>query len=453
MPRHLPVVVLVGRPNVGKSTLFNRLTGRRDALVADRPGVTRDRHYGYAVAGDRRFLVVDTGGLGVDDAAIDELARRQTEIALAEADAVLFLLDAGDGLTPADETIAGRLRRLDAPVYAVVNKAEGRDADTAAAEFHALGLGEPRPISARRGDRMAALVADVVAALPEAPAADAGEPPLRMAVLGRPNAGKSTLVNRLLGEERMLALDEPGTTRDAVAVDFEFGGRAFTVVDTAGVRRRSRIEDPLEKFSVIKALQAAEAAEAVILMIDARVGVGAQDARLLGLIAERGRAAVVAVNKWDDLSREDRERIRLEAEVRLPFLDTYPLCYISAKHGAGLRELMDAALRARTAAAADLPTAELTRVLEKAVAAHAPPAVQGRRVKLRYAHQGGRFPPRIVIHGNRTERLNAEYKRYLMRRFREAFDLFGTPVELLFRTGDNPYHQGKNPRSSRTTNN
>jgi GTP-binding protein len=439
MHSQLPVVVLVGRPNVGKSTLFNRLTGSRDALVADRPGVTRDRHYGYANVDGRRFLVVDTGGLGVDDVAVDELARRQTEIALAEADAVLFVLDAGDGLTPADETVANRLRRLEAPVYAVVNKAEGRDPDTAAAEFHALGLGAPRPISAKRGDRVAALAADVAAALPDAPEPGPDAPPLRMAVLGRPNAGKSTLVNRLLGEERMLALAEPGTTRDAVAADFEFDGRAFTVVDTAGVRRRSRIDDPLEKFSVIKALQAAEAAEAVILMIDAHTGVSAQDARLLGLIAERGRAGVIAVNKWDGLAQEERERIRLELEVRLPFLNTYPMCFVSAKHGSGLRELMQAAVRARTAAAADLPTAELSRVLEKAVAAHAPPAVHGRRIKLRYAHQGGRFPPRIVIHGNRTERLNAEYKRYLMRRFREAFDLYGTPVELVFRTGDNPY--------------
>lgn len=449
MLHHLPVVVLVGRPNVGKSTLFNRLTGSRDALVADRPGVTRDRHYGYAMAGGRRFLVVDTGGLGVDDVAIDELARRQTEIALAEADAVLFVVDAGDGLTSGDETIADRLRRVDVPVYVVVNKSEGRAPDTAAAEFHALGLGEPRPVSAKHGDRMSALAAEVAAALPDLPAPeDAGEePPLRMAVLGRPNAGKSTLVNRLLGEERMLALDEPGTTRDAVAADFEFDGRAFTVVDTAGVRRRSRIEDPLEKFSVIKALQAAEAAEVVVLMIDARAGVAAQDARLLGLIVERGRAAVIAVNKWDDLERDAREHIRTDLEVRLPFLDMLPVCFISAKHGSGLRELMQAVTRAREAAAADLSTAELTRVLERSVAAHAPAAVQGRRIKLRYAHQGGRFPPRIVIHGNRTEHLSREYKRYLMRRFREAFDLYGTPIELVFRSGDNPYDRAGGPRN------
>lgn len=444
MSSQLPVVVLVGRPNVGKSTLFNRLTGSRDALVADRPGVTRDRHYGFGNAAGRRFLVVDTGGLGVDDAAIDELSRRQTEIALAEADAVLFVLDAAEGATPGDETIAERLRRLDVPVYAVVNKSEGRDADVATAEFHALGLGPPRAISARHGDRVGALMETVLATLPEAdetgPAADA-EAPLRMAVLGRPNAGKSTLVNRLLGEERMLALDEPGTTRDAVAADFEFDGRAFTVVDTAGIRRRSRIEDPLEKFSVIKALQAAEAADVVVLMIDARSGVGAQDARLLGLVTERGRAAVIAVNKWDGLDPDARDMVRRELEVRLPFLDVLPVCFISARHGSGLRELMQSAVRARTAAAADLSTSELSRVLERAVAAHAPPAVQGRRIKLRYAHQGGRFPPRIVIHGNRTEHLGPEYKRYLMRRFREAFDLYGTPIELVFRTGDNPYEK------------
>lgn len=446
MSSQLPVVVLVGRPNVGKSTLFNRLTDSRDALVADRPGVTRDRHYGFGNAAGRRFLVVDTGGLGVDDAAIDELSRRQTEIALAEADAALFLLDAAEGATPGDEAVAERLRRLGVPVYAVVNKSEGRDADVATAEFHALGLGQPHAISARHGDRVGALMETVLAALPAAggsagPAADEAEAPLRMAVLGRPNAGKSTLVNRLLGEERMLALDDPGTTRDAVAADFEFDGRAFTVVDTAGIRRRSRIEDPLEKFSVIKALQAAEAADVVTLMIDARNGVGAQDARLLGLITERGRAAVIAVNKWDGLDPGARDMVRRELEVRLPFLDVLPVCFISAKHGSGLRELMQAAVRARTAAAADLPTSELSRVLERAVAAHAPPAVQGRRIKLRYAHQGGRFPPRIVIHGNRTEHLGPEYRRYLVRRFREAFDLYGTPVELVFRTGENPYEK------------
>ena len=442
MPSQLPVVVLVGRPNVGKSTLFNRLTGSRDALVADRPGVTRDRHYGFGSAAGRRFLVVDTGGLGVDDAAIDELSRRQTEIALAEADAVLFVLDAGEGAMPGDEAIAERLRRLDVPVYAVVNKSEGRDADVATAEFHGLGLGPPRAISARHGDRVGVLMEAVLATLPEtgdAGAAEDAEAPLRMAVLGRPNAGKSTLVNRLLGEERMLALDEPGTTRDAVAADFEFDGRAFTVVDTAGIRRRSRIEDPLEKFSVIKALQAAEAADVVVLMIDARSGVGAQDARLLGLVTERGRAAVIAVNKWDGLDPAARDMVRRELEVRLPFLDVLPVCFISAKHGSGLRELMQSVVRARTAAAADLSTSELSRILERAVAAHAPPAVQGRRIKLRYAHQGGRFPPRIVIHGNRTEHLGPEYKRYLMRRFREAFDLYGTPIELVFRTGENPY--------------
>lgn len=449
MQPDLPVVVLVGRPNVGKSTLFNRLTDTRDALVADRPGVTRDRQYGVVRAGERRFLVVDTGGLGVDDAEIDALAAAQTDIALAEAHAVVFLVDGRDGLLPGDLAIADRLRHLTVPVYPVVNKTEGRIAEEAVAEFHALGMGAPDAISASHGGRIEALIQRLVADLPPSgDDLDDGAAGTRLAVVGRPNAGKSTLVNRLLGESRMLTMDAPGTTRDAVAAEFEHDGERFRVVDTAGIRRRSRIEDPLEKFSVIKAMQAAESAHIVVIMVDAQRGLEAQDVRLLGLMVDLGRAVVLAINKWDGLDQERRRALREDLRRRLVHLDFMTICTISAKHGSGLRELMAAVREARDAAGADLSTGALTRVLEQAVLAHAPPALHGRRIKLRYAHQGGRNPPRIVIHGNQTARLSAEYKRYLMRRFRDAFGLRGTPVELVFRTGENPYDK-RGPASAR----
>ena len=440
MHPELPVVAIIGRPNVGKSTLFNRLTGRRDALVADRPGVTRDRQYGYAHHNARRFLVVDTGGLGQEDETVDALAARQTDIALSQADAVLFVVDARQGQHPGDAEIARRLRGVDAPIFLVVNKSEGVGRYEAAADFYALGLGEPYAISAEHGDRMAPLIEAVTAVLPAAaPPKNAVGERIDLAVLGRPNAGKSTLVNRLLGEERMLALDAPGTTRDAVAAQFSARGRDFRIVDTAGVRRRTKIRDPLEKFSVIKALQAAEAAQVVLFLIDARAGLGAQDARLLRLVSERGRGIVVAVNKWDGLNSDDRNRLRTELAIDLPFADMLPVCFISALHGSGLGELLTTVERVHAACFADLSTPRLSRVLEQAVAAHAPPAVAGRRIKLRYAHQGGRNPPRIVIHGNQVQALSDEYRRYLERRFRETFKLVGTPIELVFRSGDNPY--------------
>lgn len=447
MQDNLPVVALVGRPNVGKSTLFNRLTGRRDALVADRPGVTRDRHYGYAYQGGRRFLVVDTGGLGQEDQVVDALAAKQTDIALAQADVVLFVVDARDGSLPGDADIAARLRGIDTAVFLTVNKTEGQPTDQAIADFHALGMGQPYAISAEHGDRVQFLLEQVVAKLPPEMAATAtgSSEVIRLAVLGRPNAGKSTLVNRLLGEERMLALDEPGTTRDAVMAEFEADGQQYQIVDTAGIRRRTRIHDPLEKFSVIKALQAAEAAQIVIFMIDARTGLAAQDARLLGLVMERGRGVVIAVNKWDGLAQDVRKQLRTELEIDLPFSDYLPFCFTSALYGSGLDELLAVVRKVHTACFTDLSTPALSRELERAVAAHAPPAVLGRRIKLRYAHQGGRNPPTIVIHGSQTEAVNGEYRRYLERRFRKAFALVGTPIELVFRTGDNPYaKRGKN---------
>lgn len=448
MHAELPVVALIGRPNVGKSTLFNRITGRRDALVANRPGVTRDRHYGYAHQNGRRFLVVDTGGLGQEDETVDALAAKQTDIAIKQADVVLFVLDARDGLLPGDHAITRRMRGVGVPVFLVVNKSEGLVQAEVAADFYALGLGEPYAVSAEHGDRMQALIEAITAKLPpeQAPTEDAGEDVIRLAVLGRPNAGKSTLVNRLLGEERMLALDQPGTTRDAVTAEFSAHGQQYQIVDTAGIRRRTRINDPLEKFSVIKALQAAEAAQIVIFMLDAQSGLSAQDARLLGLVIERGRGVVVAINKWDGLEEDARRQLREELAIELPFYDFMPLCFTSALYGSGLGELLTAVRKVHASCFADLSTPELSRELEQAVAAHAPPAVLGRRIKLRYAHQGGRNPPRIVIHGSQTDALSNEYKRYLERRFRKAFALTGTPIQLVFKTGANPYSDRAKPK-------
>ncbi|HLQ85384.1 MAG TPA: ribosome biogenesis GTPase Der [Salinisphaeraceae bacterium] len=450
--RQLPVLALVGRPNVGKSSLFNRLTASRDALVADQPGVTRDRQYGYAESGGRRYIVIDTGGIGQDDETIDEAAQVQTDLALDEADAVIFLTDARQGAVAADTIIATRLRRLDRPVFVAANKSEGLGRAAATAEFHALGLGEPWAISAQRGDHVAPLleqVLDELGATAAGAAPEAAAAGIRLALIGRPNAGKSTLVNRLLGEQRMLALDEPGTTRDAVASDFSFAGEPWTIVDTAGIRRRARVRDHLERISIIKAMQAAEQADVVILMLDAQSGLSAQDARLLALVQERGRAAVIALNKWDGLSAKQRQQLHRELRARIGAFDYLPLCFISALHGTGLRNLLAAAKASHAAANAELPTPDLARVLAAAVQAHAPPAIQGRRIKLRYAHQGGRNPPTIVIHGNQTQRLSDEYKRYLIRRFREAFDLFGTPITLVLRNSRNPYAREGGRRKSR----
>ena len=441
MKSTLPALAIVGRPNVGKSTLFNRLTRSRDALVADQPGVTRDRHYGFAVYETQRYIVVDTGGIGQDDEDIDTQAFAQTEAALEEADVVLLITDHRQGLLAGDAAIADRLRRIERPVHVVVNKSEGEQSVSAIAEFHALGLGEPWAVSAAHGDRVGLLLEHVFAQLPAPRALVSAHDrdAIRLALLGRPNAGKSTLVNRLLGETRMLTRDAPGTTRDAVASEFSFDERPYVIVDTAGVRRRARISDTVEKISVVKAMQAAEAAQVVIVMLDARAGLSTQDIRLLSLAVERGRAAVIAVNKWDGLSEKQRQRLHAELVERIGAFDYLPLLFVSALHGSGLRELLDAVQASHRAAFAELSTNALSRTLEDAVEQHAPPAIHGRRIKLRFAHQGGRNPPTIVIHGNQTQRLSDEYKRYLMRRFREKFDLFGTPIHLVFKNSDNPY--------------
>ncbi len=449
----LPVIALVGRPNVGKSTLFNVLTGTRDALVADVPGLTRDRKYGFGKVGPVPYLVVDTGGLVAGAEGIEELMARQTLRAIEEADRVLFLVDAREGLTPSDFFVAQTLRKLGKDVVLVANKAEGLDSATAASDFYQLGLGEPQPISSAHGDGVRALMERVLAEFESASSLGADGAPvgddIRVAVIGRPNVGKSTLINRLLGEDRLIAFDQPGTTRDAVFVPFEREGRKYTLIDTAGVRRRARVEEGIEKFSVIKALQAVDSAHVVIGVIDAHDTVAEQDASLFGMVAERGRALLIAVNKWDGIPADKRDEIRTGLDLRLPFLEFAPIHFISALHGTGVGELIRAVGHAYDAAMREMPTPELTRVLETAIQQHQPPLVRGRRIKLRYAHQGGRNPPIIVVHGNQVEHVPDAYRRYLSNVFRKNFRLEGTPVRVEFRSDENPFKGKRNPLTPR----
>ncbi|HLG53663.1 MAG TPA: ribosome biogenesis GTPase Der [Steroidobacteraceae bacterium] len=451
----LPVVALVGRPNVGKSTLFNALTGTRDALVSDVPGLTRDRKYGYGRSSLHRFIVVDTGGLVESPRGIEQLMAQQTLRAIEGADHVVFVVDGQAGVEAADRFVADVLRRSGKPVTVAVNKCEGRDADVAAAEFHGFGLGEPQALSAAHRQGIDALVDQVLAG--RAPPDEGMEPEaacaIRVCVVGRPNVGKSTLINRLLGEERLIACDEPGTTRDTVHVPFERDGQSFVLIDTAGVRRRARVEQTLEKWSVIKTLQAIDEAHVVIGVLDAHDTVAEQDATLLGLVADRGRALVIAVNKWDHVTTEHRDEIRSQVALRLRFLDFAPLHFISALHGSGVGELMNSVREAYAAAMRELPTPDLTRVLEAAIRQHQPPLVRGRRIRLRYAHQGGRNPPVIIVHGAQAERTPEDYRRFLVNSYRDAFRLRGTPVRVDFRSEDNPFAGRRNkltPRQRRT---
>jgi len=448
----LPVIALVGRPNVGKSTLFNRLTRSRDALVADQPGLTRDRKYGIGQLGSHPYLVVDTGGLSGETEGVDLLMEQQVLRAIEEADHVLFLLDAKQGCSGSDQQIAARLRRTGKPVTAVVNKIDGGDPDLAASDFHQLGLGTPAPIAAAHGRGVHALIDQVLAALPEELLGTGPEEETKgtlVAVVGRPNVGKSTLINRLLGEERVVAFDQPGTTRDSQFIPFRHEEKDYTLIDTAGVRRRGRISEAIEKFSVIKTLQAIEQANVVVLVLDAQQGLSDQDANLAGHILESGRALVVAVNKWDGLTPHERQRIKEESERRLGFLRFASWHFISALHGSGVGHLLKAVNRAYANAARKLDTPELNRILQQAVTEHPPPLSRGRRIKLRYAHQGGRNPPIIVIHGNQTEALPSSYKRFLSNRFREVLGLDGTPIRLEFKTGENPYQGRRNKLTER----
>lgn len=446
MTAMLPVVVLVGRPNVGKSTLFNRLTGTRDALVADMPGVTRDRQYGYGRLGPIPYVVVDTGGLVEQPSGIEQPMRLQTERAVAEADVLVFLADARTGLTPQDHFVARELRRSGKPVFLAVNKAEGLDPAAAAADFHSLGLGDPHPIASAHGDGCRDLMERVLerwdpAEFEDAASAEDGR--IRIAVIGRPNVGKSTLVNRLIGEDRVIASDMPGTTRDSIFVPFARDGREFTLIDTAGVRRRGKVEDEVEKASVAKTLQAIDTAHVVVFVVDAHDSIGEQDASVLGLALQRGRALIIAVNKWDGIPPEQREEIKRLLALKLDFVPYAPQHFISARHGTGVGELVAATIKAYDAAMTDIPTSRLTKTLERAMVQHQPPLVRGRRIKLRYAHQGGRNPPRIIIHGNQTKDVPEAYTRYLANVFRREFDLFASPVAVEFRTDSNPYARAK----------
>jgi len=461
----LPTIALVGRPNVGKSTLFNRLTKTRDAIVADFPGLTRDRHYGRGLGGSKPYLVIDTGGFEpVAKSGIMAAMARQTRQAIDEADVVIFLVDGREGLTEQDREIANLIRKTAHRYLLAVNKAEGMIRERVTAEFFELGLGEPLPVSSAHGDNVRDLIDIALEPFPEpadepeddndpmlpAEGADTGDgvdptaaaaPPKRprIAIVGRPNVGKSTLVNTLLGEERVIAFDEPGTTRDSIYLDFERGGRPYTLIDTAGVRRRGKVIEAVEKFSVIKTLQAIEDANVVVLMVDARAEISEQDAHIAGFVLEAGRAVVVAINKWDHLPPDQREQIRRDFDRKLGFLGFARHHYISALEGTGINELFASIREAYAAANAKLSTPRLTRALQEAVARQQPPRDGLGRPKLRYAHQGGRNPPIVVVHGSALHAIPDSYKRFLEHFFRDTFKLQGTPLVVQFKSGRNPF--------------
>ncbi|HWW80168.1 MAG TPA: ribosome biogenesis GTPase Der [Steroidobacteraceae bacterium] len=453
----LPVIALVGRPNVGKSTLFNVLTGTRDAIVADIPGLTRDRQYGFGRVGPMPYVVIDTGGLVENPTGIETQMREQTEQAVQEADRLVFIADVREGLTTADHFVLRELRRSGKPVTLALNKGEGLDLDFVAGDFHSLGLGEPVLISAAHGQGCEELMDQVLAGLEPEPAApeDPSDSAIRIAIIGRPNVGKSTLVNRLLGQERVIASDVPGTTRDSILVPFHRDDRDFVLIDTAGVRRRSKVDGVIERASVAKTLQAIDEAHVVIMVLDAHDNIAEQDASVLGIALQRGRALIIAINKWDGIPTDQRETIHRQLALKLDFVPFAPLHFISARHGTGVGEVVQSVVRAYEAAMREMPTRELTRTLEQALTVHQPPLVHGRRIKLRYAHQGGRNPPRIVIHGNQTASVPDAYTRYLANVYRKKYDLFATPVVVEYRTDKNPYlrerrvETHRNPKPSR----
>lgn len=455
-----PVVALVGRPNVGKSTLFNRLTRSRAALVADFSGLTRDRHYGEGRVGEKPFIVIDTGGFEpvAKDGILLEMAR-QTKQAIAEADVVIFLVDARAGVNGHDHDIAQLLRRNSQRVLLAVNKAEGMGAGNATAEFHELGLGQPYPISAAHGDGIGELIEIALEGMGEVKVertdseadfdgdeADAPEMPelphdhrIKLAIVGRPNVGKSTLINTLMGEERVIAFDMPGTTRDAIEIEFDKGGKRYTLIDTAGLRKRGKVFEAIEKFSVIKTLQAIEASNVVLLMIDATQEVSDQDAHIAGFVLETGRAVVVAINKWDDTDADQRNRIEREFQRKLRFLSFANVHNLVALTGQGIKPVLKSINEAHAAAFAKLSTPKLTRELQAAVEQQQPPRKGIFRPKMRYAHQGGQNPPLIIVHGNALDAISDSYRRYLETRFREAFRLNGTPLRVEFKSSQNPY--------------
>ena len=445
----IPVIAVVGRPNVGKSTLFNRLTGTRDALVANYAGLTRDRKYGQGVVGDKRFMLIDTGGISGEETGIDAAMAEQSLLAIEEADAVLFIVDAREGLTVADDFIVEHLRKTKEQVYLVANKVDGVDANMILGDFYGLGLGELHQISASHGRGVLSLMEKVVASFPDDAVVAAPGNGIRIAVLGRPNVGKSTLVNRLLGEDRVVVFDEPGTTRDSIYIEYERNGTPYTIIDTAGVRRRKNVKLTVEKFSIVKSLQAIQDANVVILMIDAHEGVVDQDLHLMRQAIEAGRALVVGVNKWDGLAADDRDWVKRELERKLRFVDFADVHFISALHGTGVGNLYQSIEKAYKSATDKFSSNFLTRILEDAIKDHQPPLVRGRRIKLRYAHAGGHNPPIIVIHGNMTADLPGHYVRYLEKTYRSVLGLHGTPVKIELRSSENPFAGKKNTLTQR----
>lgn len=472
----IPVVALVGRPNVGKSTLFNRLTHTRDALVADFPGLTRDRKYGRAEVEGNEFIIVDTGGIDGTEDGVETRMAGQSLLAIEEADIVLFMVDARAGLMPADQGIAQHLRNRQKATFLVANKTDGMDPDMATADFYSLGLGDVHAIAASHGRGVAQLIEHVLVpfvgekteevelteeeanaaywaeqedAIPE----DEEEPeddfnpqdlPIKLAIVGRPNVGKSTLTNRILGEERVVVYDMPGTTRDSIYIPMVRDEREYVLIDTAGVRKRGKVTETVEKFSVIKTLQAIEDANVVLLVVDAREGISDQDLSLLGFILNSGRSLVIAVNKWDGMSEEDREHVKEMLDLRLGFVDFARVHFISALHGSGVGNLFESVQEAYECATRRVNTSMLTKIMQMAAEDHQPPLVRGRRVKLKYAHAGGYNPPIVVIHGNQVSDLADSYKRYLMNYFRRSLKVMGTPIRIQFKEGDNPFAGKRN---------
>lgn len=446
-------IAIIGRPNVGKSTLFNRLTRSRNALVADLPGVTRDRQYGIAEYNDRAFILIDTGGLcdiSEPNQSISEIISAQSLLAVKEADIVFWLVDGRAGLSATDEALALQLRPLCRHLYLLVNKTEGLDSDVANVEFHALGVGTPVAISAKRGNGIPALMDSVLAELPaqETTLPDTKKA-IRVCVLGRPNVGKSTLINRMLGEQRLLTFAQPGTTRDSIAIPFERRGKHYILVDTAGVRRRSKVTETIEKFSIVKTLQAIDTSQVIILVIDGQEAITEQDLSLLGLTAQSGKSLIIAINKWDGLDTSQRAMIKSQVQRRLDFASYACIHFISALHGTGVGKLFSTIDKIGTSQALEIKPSDATEILEQAVTKHPPPMVRGRRIKLRYAHLGGHDPLRLIIHGNQTENVPDSYRRYLSNFVRQRLRLTGTPVLIEFKQGGNPYKDKKNVLTKR----
>lgn len=447
-----PVMALVGRPNVGKSTLFNRLTRTRDALVADMPGLTRDRKYGEGQIEEHQFIVIDTGGISGDENGIDAHMAKQSLQAVREADIVLFLVDAQVGLAASDELLAKELRTFEKPVHLVVNKVDGLNVDIVIADFYSLGLGKPFAIAASHGRGVFQLITKVleeVAATQDSEQEEPEDPGIKIAAIGRPNVGKSTLINRMLGEDRVVVFDMPGTTRDSIYIPFERRDKKYTLIDTAGVRRRGKVSETVEKFSVIKTLQAIEDCNVAILVLDARESIVDQDLHLLGFVLETGRSLIIAINKWDGMDVDAKQQVKNDIQRRLGFINFAKIHFISALHGTGVGDLYASIERAYESAQKRLSSNQLTKYLEDMVAEHQPPLVKGRRIKLRYAHMGGSNPPTIVIHGNQTESVPHSYRRYLENTFRQIMKLEGTPIRIEFKTGDNPYAGRRNKLTPR----